>query len=115
MTLWHAQAIVLVLRVGSIAEIISKGSRRYPEFRTIAGRLIALVSRLLVCGASWAVVHNVTDAPVLILGVEDCFVRKPEALGNFVKLGASKLGSTCSLALLGGLVDTLKQFIDRDI
>jgi hypothetical protein len=67
---WLTQAIVLLLRAGSIAEIIWKASRACPGFRTIAGWLIALVSLLLVGRASWVVVHNVMNAPVLILGVE---------------------------------------------
>lgn len=67
---WLTQAIVLLLRAGSIAEIIWKASRAYPGFRTIAGWLIALASSLLVGRASWVVVHNVMNAPVLILGVE---------------------------------------------
>jgi hypothetical protein len=67
---WVTQAIVLLLRAGSIAEIIWKASRVYPGFRTIAGWLIALVSLLLVGRAGLVVVHNVMNAPVLILGVE---------------------------------------------
>jgi hypothetical protein len=67
---WLTQVIVLLLRAGSIAEIIWKTSRAYPGFRTIAGWLIALVSMLLVGRASWVVVHNVMNAPVLILGME---------------------------------------------
>lgn len=67
---WLTQAIVLLLRAGSIAEIMWKASRAYPGFRRIAGCLIALVSLLLVGRASWVVVHNVMNAPVLIIGVE---------------------------------------------
>jgi hypothetical protein len=67
---WLSQAFVLLLRAGSIAEIIWKASLAYPGFRMIAGWLIALASVLLIGRASWVVVHNVMDAPVLILGVE---------------------------------------------
>ncbi len=67
---WLSQAIVLLLRAGSIAEILWKASIGYPGFRTIAGWLIAWVSVLLIGRASWVVAHNVMDAPVLILGAE---------------------------------------------
>lgn len=67
---WLSQAIVLLLRAGSIAEIMWKASRGYPGFRMIAGWLAALVSVLLIGRASWVVLHNVMDAPALILGVE---------------------------------------------
>ena len=67
---WLTQAIVLLLRAGSIVEIVWKASRAYPGFRTIAGWLVALVSMVLVGRAIWVVVHNAMDAPVLILGVE---------------------------------------------
>src|SRR5258708_34338409 len=47
-----------------------KASRGYPGFRMIAGWLAGLVSVLVIGRVSWVVVHNVMDAPVLILGVE---------------------------------------------
>jgi hypothetical protein len=67
---WLSQAFVLVLRAGSIAEIIWNASRGYPGFRMIAGWLIALVSALLVSRASWVIVRDVMTAPSLILGLE---------------------------------------------
>ncbi len=67
---WLTQAIVLLLRAGSIVEIIWKASRAYPGFRAIAGWLASLVTVLLIGRASWVVFHSVMDAPVLILGVE---------------------------------------------
>jgi hypothetical protein len=67
---WLSQAIVLLLRAGSIAEIMWKASRGYPGFRMIGGWVAALVSVLLIARASWVVLHNVMDAPALILGVE---------------------------------------------
>jgi len=67
---WLSQAIVLLLRAGSIAEIMWKASRGYPGFRMIAGWLAALASVLLIGRASWVVLHNVMNAPALILGVE---------------------------------------------
>jgi hypothetical protein len=70
---WLTQAMVLLLRAGSIAEIIWKAWRGYPGFRVIAGWLIALVSTVLIGRALWIVVHDVTNVPVLILGVEHQF------------------------------------------
>jgi hypothetical protein len=70
---WTTQGLALLLRAGAIAEIIWKASRRYPGFRLIAGWLVAVVSALLLARACWIVVHNVTTAPGLILGVEHQF------------------------------------------
>jgi hypothetical protein len=67
---WLTQALLLLLRAGSIAEIIWKASRGYPGFRIIMGWPIALVSVVLTGRASWVVGHDVMTLPSLILGLE---------------------------------------------
>jgi hypothetical protein len=62
--------MVLLLRAGSIAEIIWKASRGYPGFRVIAGWVIGLLGTLLLGRACWVVARDMATVPSLILGVE---------------------------------------------
>jgi hypothetical protein len=67
---WITQGILLLLRAGSIAEIIWKASRDYPGFRSIASWLVAVVCAVLLGRACWIVAHDLATVPNIILGIE---------------------------------------------
>jgi hypothetical protein len=67
---WLSQALMLLLRAGSVAEIIWNASRGYPGFRAVGGWFVGMLGVALIGRASWVVAHNRMTGPVVIVGVE---------------------------------------------
>jgi hypothetical protein len=67
---WITQGMLLVLRAGSIAEIIWKASRGYPGFRFIASWVVASACAVLLGHACWVIAHDLTTLPSVVFGIE---------------------------------------------